>query len=57
MNPSPTTVGKVFVPGGLPSITYNPRDSLKLEERVRDYLDERHKILSISGPTKGASVN
>jgi hypothetical protein len=45
-------VGEVFVPGGLPKITYNPRESLKLEERVLDYLDERHKILSLSGPTK-----
>jgi hypothetical protein len=25
---------------------------LQLEERVRDYLSERHKILSLSGPTK-----
>jgi integrase len=44
-------VGEVFVPGGLPKITYNPRKDLKLEQRVRDYLDERHKILSLSGPT------
>jgi hypothetical protein len=42
----------VFVPGGLPKITYNPRQSLKLEDRVRDYVEERHKILSLSGPTK-----
>lgn len=47
-----TKVGEVFVPGGLPSITYNPRADLRLEEQVQDYLDERHKILSLSGPTK-----
>lgn len=46
------TVGSVFVPGGLPTVTYNPRRDLRLEERVTDYLDERHKILSLSGPTK-----
>ncbi len=40
------------MPGGQPTITYYPRDSLGLEEKVRDYLDERHKILSVSGPTK-----
>jgi hypothetical protein len=50
------TLGEVFVPGGLPSITYNPRDSLRLEERVQDYLDERHKILSLSGPTKSGKT-
>lgn len=45
-------VGKVFVPGGRPTITYVPRTDLELEERVTDYLDERHKVLSVSGPTK-----
>ncbi|MEU8819439.1 AAA family ATPase [Actinoplanes sp. NPDC048796] len=45
-------VGKVFVAGGLPTITYNPRAQLKLEQKVEDYLDEGHRILSISGPTK-----
>lgn len=49
-------LGQVFVPGGLPSVTYNPRESLHLEERVRDYLDERHKILSLSGPTKSGKT-
>ena len=46
----------MFVPGGSAKITYNPRESLKLEERVRDYLDERHKILSLSGPTKSGKT-
>jgi len=47
-----TKVGEVFVPGGQPSVTYNPRDDLHLEQKVQDYLDERHRILSLSGPTK-----
>lgn len=46
------TVGQVFVPGGLPTITYNPRSDLNLEQRVQDYLAEKHRILSVSGPTK-----
>jgi hypothetical protein len=33
-------------------VTYNPREELHLEQRVQDYLDERHRILSLSGPTK-----
>jgi hypothetical protein len=49
-------VGQVFVPGGLPSYTYVPRDELNLERTVRDYLDERHRILSLSGPTKSGKT-
>ena len=30
------TLGEVFVPGGLPRVTYNPRDALHLEQRVRN---------------------
>jgi CBS domain-containing protein len=50
------TLGEVFVPGGLPRVTYNPREALQLEQRVRDYLDERHKLLSLSGPTKSGKT-
>jgi hypothetical protein len=46
----------VFVPGGFPRITYVPRDELKLEAQVQDYLDERHKVLSLSGPTKSGKT-
>jgi len=49
-------VGRVFVPGGLPTVTYNPRVELNLEQRVRDYLDERHRVLSVSGPTKSGKT-
>src|SRR5215467_7699893 len=48
----PIKVGDVFVAGGLPSVTYRPRDQFGLESQLQDYLDERHRILSISGPTK-----
>lgn len=40
------------MPGGRPTITYVPRGDLRLESEVGDYLDSRHKILSVSGPTK-----
>lgn len=43
---------RVFVPGGRPTITYVPRTDLDLERRIDAYLSERHKILSVSGPTK-----
>ncbi|MFJ7773948.1 hypothetical protein [Streptomyces yangpuensis] len=45
-------VGNVFVAGGLPTITYNPRVNLSLETKLEDYLDEGHRILSVSGSTK-----
>lgn len=42
----------VFTPGGRPTVTYNPRSELGLEAHVADYLDERGRILSVSGSTK-----
>lgn len=45
-------ISEVFVAGGQPSYTYVPRKDLHLEEGIRDYLDTRYKILSVSGPTK-----
>jgi len=42
----------VFVPGKLPSHTYNPRKHLRLEERLREYIEETGSILTLSGPTK-----
>lgn len=45
-------VHEVFVTGGLPSYTYNPRQRLRLEDKVREYLAARHQILSVLGPTK-----
>lgn len=52
----PLGVGDVFVPGGSPTITYNPRSDLQLEAAVQEYLMERHKILSVSGPTKSGKT-
>lgn len=50
------TIGQVFVPGGLPGVTYVPRDELKLETLFADYLAERGRILSLSGPTKSGKT-
>jgi hypothetical protein len=51
-----TLIGEIFVPGGVPVITYVPRDSLKLEDDLRDWLGERGRILSLSGPTKSGKT-
>ena len=45
-------VRDVFVPGGMPTVTYNSREHLGLEDQVHDYLDSPYSILSVSGPTK-----
>lgn len=45
-------VSEVFVAGGEPKLTYNPRSNLFLEDSIRSYLDDRYQLLSVSGPTK-----
>lgn len=37
-------------------MTYVPRSDLKLEVKLRDYLDEGHRILSVAGPTKSGKT-
>lgn len=46
----------VFVAGGVPDVTYNPRDDLQLEDEVRSYLRQTGRALSISGPTKSGKT-
>lgn len=54
---APIKTGDVFVPGKAPTYTYNPRDELQLEERLRDYLEDGGSVLALVGPTKtGKSV-
>lgn len=45
-------VADVFIAGGEPTITYNPRSELHLETAIREYLEDRYQLLSVSGPTK-----
>lgn len=47
---------QVFIPGGQPTFTYNPRAELRLEDRLAEYLDDPHKLLSVSGPTKSGKT-
>src|SRR5437588_6000165 len=47
---------EVFVVGGQPTITYNPRPTRGIESKVRDYLDERGRILCITGPSKSGKT-
>lgn len=43
---------EVFIPGGLPTHTYNPRYEFDLEPQLHEYIDVGLKLLSITGPTK-----
>jgi hypothetical protein len=46
----------VFVPGGQPVVTYVSRAELNLESKLRDYLQEGNRILSVAGPTKSGKT-
>ena len=43
---------EVFVAGGFPHHTYNPRDSLQLETKLADSLKNLCKLVVITGHTK-----
>lgn len=45
----------VFVPGGMPTYTYNPRVDRRLEDAIRDST-ENYKLLVITGPTKSGKT-
>lgn len=49
-------VSDVFIAGGLPKVTYNPRDDLKLESTLKEYLEDKYKLISITGPTKSGKT-
>lgn len=49
-------VSQVFVAGGQPTVTYNPRTHLNLDKSIREYLATLFKILSVSGATKSGKT-
>lgn len=49
-------VGEIFIAGGQPNVTYNPRKRHKLEEKLLDYLDTGYKLLSVTGSTKSGKT-
>ncbi len=46
----------VFVVGKDPTITYSPREDRHFEERLRDYIEERGRVLVITGPSKSGKT-
>ncbi|MBS1494521.1 MAG: hypothetical protein JST55_13480 [Bacteroidetes bacterium] len=45
-------VNEIFIAGGLPTVTYNPREDLQLERKLTDFFDIGNKLISVTGPTK-----
>lgn len=46
------TIGRVFVPGGMPELTYVPRTERDLERRLAEVEDNLCKLVVVTGPTK-----
>ncbi len=46
----------VFVPGGFPRHTYNPRATRKLEERLAEVADNLCKLATVTGHTKSGKT-
>lgn len=47
---------EIFVPGGFPRHTYNPRSSLQLETRLKECMDNLCKLVTITGHTKSGKT-
>jgi hypothetical protein len=46
----------VFVPGGFPQYTYNPRTEIKLEEHLNEGKENLCKLIAITGQTKSGKT-
>jgi type II secretory pathway predicted ATPase ExeA len=47
---------KVFVPGGMPKLTYVPRNAIKLETRLGTAVENLHKLIAVTGQTKSGKT-
>lgn len=47
---------QVFVPGGYPNYTYNPRKTLDLESKIGSVLDNLCKLVVVTGHTKSGKT-
>lgn len=47
---------QVFIPGGQPTLTYNPRKTLKLEDSLEDAKDFLCKLVMMTGSTKSGKT-
>ena len=47
---------EVFVPGGFPRHTYNPRESLSLETQLSEVRENLCKLVTVTGHTKSGKT-
>lgn len=47
---------EIFVPGGFPKYTYNPRETLELEEKVKSVTENLCKLVVVTGHTKSGKT-
>lgn len=47
---------EVFVPGGFPRHTYNPRDARKIEEQLAEVKENLCKLVTVTGHTKSGKT-
>lgn len=52
----PIKYTQVFVPGGFPQFTYNPRRELNLERSVQQVLENLCKLVTVTGHTKSGKT-
>ncbi|MFH1114617.1 MAG: hypothetical protein V1792_11910 [Pseudomonadota bacterium] len=50
------TFSEIFVPGGFPRHTYNPRKALQLEDKLREVTRNLCKLATITGHTKSGKT-
>lgn len=46
----------IFVPGGFPRLTYNPREKLQLEAKLAETRDNLCKLATVTGQTKSGKT-
>ena len=46
----------IFVPGGFPKHTYNPREELQLERKLSEAKDNLCKLVTVTGQTKSGKT-
>jgi hypothetical protein len=56
MNDEDIEYRNIFVVGGQPKYTYNPRESIHLEKRLKDAIFSPGKIVVVTGPTKSGKT-
>lgn len=50
------TYQEIFIAGSQPKLTYNPRESLRLESGLTEAISTPGKVIVVTGPTKSGKT-